>query len=69
MLSVAVNDHCVDYCDRIVYLIVYLGDHCVDHLLTQSMAFVESIDLWMGLRRTSQPENGRNRKDAARLRG
>ena len=27
-------------CDRIVYLIVYLGDHCVDHLLTQSMAFV-----------------------------
>ena len=25
-------------CDRIVYLIVYLGDHFYDHLLTQSMA-------------------------------
>ena len=35
----------------------------------QSMALWKSVALWMRLLRTSQPRNGRNRKDAARLWG
>ena len=43
-------------CDRIVYLIVYLGAHFYYHLLTQSIALYQSVALWMRLRRTSHPE-------------
>ena len=39
MLSDAEMIIVVIICDRIIYLIIYLGDHFYDHLLTQSTAF------------------------------